>query len=497
MMLVATALSLQASATVARPFDVAEELEKDLPGNEGGEGVWVPQLKTAIEFLEKQDEEQRGLGGKVGLSASSDRAAKSRDVTTATADTPAAEETLLSEATAEAVSVSVDLNKGTYPRELRLTYQTDIKHKEGKLQEEFSKLLLNYDYHPRPYLEIFGFAERFDDSYLSIAARYEAGFGAKLEKEWGLAVTKKDRAALITYLRSAYGSDDTLPGNTPAPRDALWRVFRKDSAAAISTQDAQLGYATCVGACYEKPSSRPCERKCLATFYKECADLYAEDEDPKDATERQQKVNKCLAELECAREHGALTAAERHFARTPGATFGFASIDKLRAFLVRVHEIEDGYAKDHARLAFGFSTAVFTELERAADLSTPDVAEGVKTMNPPSDQRFRISLRPGILYRPVAELTLKSKVYFKLPIDDPHAPDGELDWRLESESSASLALPSEEGDPKVSLTASYNTRRDTAPPVFTVVLADPKDTSHVIEARRSHNQFNLELGIEF
>jgi hypothetical protein len=68
-----------------------------------------------------------------------------------------------------------------YPKEFRFDAGTNVQLRNDKLQENVTSLLINYDHHLETWLEIYGFAERFSDNYLSILQRYETGGGIKFE----------------------------------------------------------------------------------------------------------------------------------------------------------------------------------------------------------------------------------------------------------------------------------------------------------------------------
>jgi hypothetical protein len=109
---------------------------------------------------------------------------------------------------------SITLKKGYYPRQLRFNVKTKVQYQQGKLTENVTSYLLNYDYYMESYLEVYGFIERFTDTYLSIDHRFEIGFGVK--REWELLGFVKDKAAKeMTEIERLYqnlsaGQRDTL-----------------------------------------------------------------------------------------------------------------------------------------------------------------------------------------------------------------------------------------------------------------------------------------------
>lgn len=79
------------------------------------------------------------------------------------------------------IHAGVSIDKGLYPLELDLksNYQTVIKN--GVFEENVSDIDISMDYHPRVgnglFLETFVFLKRFNNTYLGIDQRFEAGTG--------------------------------------------------------------------------------------------------------------------------------------------------------------------------------------------------------------------------------------------------------------------------------------------------------------------------------
>jgi hypothetical protein len=86
--------------------------------------------------------------------------------------------------TKSTLASSIAFKKGEYPRQFRFNINTRVLYQEGNLEENVTSYLLNYDYYMRPKFEVYGFVERFTDTYLSIDHRFEIGFGIK--REWQL-----------------------------------------------------------------------------------------------------------------------------------------------------------------------------------------------------------------------------------------------------------------------------------------------------------------------
>jgi hypothetical protein len=81
------------------------------------------------------------------------------------------------------LEINTGVNKGYYPRTFQFNMGTTIQFKNKVLLEDVTKLQLSYDHYFSRWLKVYGFAERFADSYLSIKHRYEIGAGFKVEAE--------------------------------------------------------------------------------------------------------------------------------------------------------------------------------------------------------------------------------------------------------------------------------------------------------------------------
>jgi hypothetical protein len=75
------------------------------------------------------------------------------------------------------VGVELALRVGSYPGEFKFNADLAVDFQDGELSEDVSALKIAYDYYTNESLELFAFAERFKDSFLSIDQRYEVGVG--------------------------------------------------------------------------------------------------------------------------------------------------------------------------------------------------------------------------------------------------------------------------------------------------------------------------------
>lgn len=79
------------------------------------------------------------------------------------------------------INAGVDIDQGSYPFELDLSssFQTVIRN--GEFAENVSDIDISFDYHPQVgnglWLENYAYLKRFNNTYLGIDQRYEAGAG--------------------------------------------------------------------------------------------------------------------------------------------------------------------------------------------------------------------------------------------------------------------------------------------------------------------------------
>ncbi len=97
--------------------------------------------------------------------------------------------------------VELALRVGSYPGEFKFNADLAVDFQDGELSEDVSALKIAYDYYTNESLELFAFAERFKDSFLSIDQRYEVGVGFFFGGVGGLTPdgdTMNDKLALGT-----------------------------------------------------------------------------------------------------------------------------------------------------------------------------------------------------------------------------------------------------------------------------------------------------------
>lgn len=94
--------------------------------------------------------------------------------------------------TAADVSIAASITKGIFPRQFRFNFESSIQLENGKLDDDVTALILNYDYYINRRVEVYSFIERFSDSYMDINQRFEIGFGMKMQGEFCGLVDKTD-----------------------------------------------------------------------------------------------------------------------------------------------------------------------------------------------------------------------------------------------------------------------------------------------------------------
>ncbi|MDH3285787.1 MAG: DUF481 domain-containing protein, partial [Acidobacteriota bacterium] len=77
--------------------------------------------------------------------------------------------------------VDAAVKQGSYQGQLRFALGAQVEFKNETVEENVTNLVVNYDHYFRPWFEIYGFAERFSNSYMGIDQRWEGGGGILLE----------------------------------------------------------------------------------------------------------------------------------------------------------------------------------------------------------------------------------------------------------------------------------------------------------------------------
>lgn len=143
---------------------------------------WPKKVYYAIDFLKEYEKEVRPLNLSVHVAFDGNKAG---------------EEDLYK------LGLKTEMNYDTFPRAFRFQAGINVQLKNSKFQENVTTMLVNYDYHVFPWLETYGFVERFSDSYLSIQQRYEIGGGIKFELDL-LTPEWKKKSKIYKYASAAF-----------------------------------------------------------------------------------------------------------------------------------------------------------------------------------------------------------------------------------------------------------------------------------------------------
>ncbi len=79
------------------------------------------------------------------------------------------------------LGLGVGVTKEMYPGEFQFRTTTSLVIQDSKLQENVTVLNLSYEHYLAPWLEAYGFLERFANTFLGLQYRYEIGGGFKAE----------------------------------------------------------------------------------------------------------------------------------------------------------------------------------------------------------------------------------------------------------------------------------------------------------------------------
>jgi len=129
-----------------------------------------------------------------------------------------------------AIAIGAEISEGSYPGAFRFKLDTNLRFEDGKIEDSVGTLLLNYDRYVRPWFEAYIFAEAFNNSFMGIDQRWEAGGGALIE--WD-ARSRKRRDRFCegrTAGRDGYRGDDVFLTRDAAMRLEQFRAHLRDAA---------------------------------------------------------------------------------------------------------------------------------------------------------------------------------------------------------------------------------------------------------------------------
>ncbi len=126
--------------------------------------------------------------------------------------------------------LDANLDYTVYPNEFRFQAGTRVQFQDGAMNENMTTLLVNYDHYMKPWLEIYGFMQRFSDSYLSIQHRYDIGLGCKFEYNLSNSRRAKNKAEQYHSICKSLDYFETVVNSSlasPHDRDALKESVKK------------------------------------------------------------------------------------------------------------------------------------------------------------------------------------------------------------------------------------------------------------------------------
>jgi hypothetical protein len=152
----------------------------------------------------------------------------------------------------------------------------------------------------------------------------------------------------------------------------------------------------------------------------------------------------------------------------------------LTRFDQAVDELQRAVRDRDSRLIIGIAASLFAEIERA-DLDVISIPQPgtlpIDSMSSrislPSEQRYRLSIRPTLRWRPTSMINVRIFPYFKLPLDPPRRVvdangDERLDYRRDIFSELAWSLPqTQTGLENVEFVLTYNHYFDNVPPQLT------------------------------
>lgn len=342
------------------------------------------------------------------------------------------------------LDIDSEISKGIYPNEFRFKAGASIQLIDKTLKEDVTSLMVNYDHHFKPWLEVYGFVERFSNSYLSIKQRYEIGTGISFELDL-LDTTKKIDAEIKTYF------DEKKEENT------IRNKSEKDY------EEFRNIHANITDEVYEE------FRKYLDKF----------DKGPPDKKLAINLLRSKFEDLE-KEEKRIKQAFKKKYAKL---SVGLA--------MTLFSELEQAEIK-----------AYFDEKKEENGEQVIQKATETTSILLDMEHRFRFVLRPSIVVRPTDDLTLMAFKYFKYPLNRPYQ-NGKRDYRTDALIRAQLVLKKDAGGAeKVSLILEYQQHYDNFPPWLPPSKIDEYAHGKTLRegyeiAEDTHEEFKFVLKISF
>jgi hypothetical protein len=403
------------------------------------------------------------------------------------------------------VNVDARANRGIYPDELDFRFSSLVEVQDGDFKEYVSAMQLSYERYILPSVELFGFFERFSDAFLHLDQRYEVGLGMKLERN----LLDRSQDVFIAL------------GNHRAALEELSSGLLAEYAAAMGLSAAYAGRGgprTC-GAAAEAATgfyrrldrvsrgNAPSAEEWLALCAETMAAMSGEDG----------KEPAPPAGLRPPEQLPAATPIlmERLEGRAESLRLAWRRLGEI---MTLIDESRLAQEKASAKVSWGVSAALFYEADRARAAWRADEGffSDLDPVTLPSEQRFRLSVRPSFTWRPLPGLSFDVKYYFKLPVlyglRKTSLLDGKsrLDVRHDARFALSYVHPKPVWAARVGLAFEYNYAFDSVPsyldedvvreniltaPAFSGATLD--DILAALQKARRHGQAKLSLVVAF
>ena len=301
-----------------------EELRTQILGKDN-------KVKTLLDEIKKFDDTATGMTGEIAFGFNGDGTNRKSVFKT---------------------NVESKITVGGYPGEARFQSGAKIEFEEGKLEEDVTRSLANFDYYFSPRWEVFGFLERFSDNFLGIDERYEVGAG--FEWEW----------------------------NSSAQYESAYERIYKEAEEANRKAKAKRN---------SKNKDTNKKKRPARGFNKfkwdQCMKAYTSD-----GCKPMKKLHDAIENV-----------------KTSPSTIG-----KVAGKETFEHVFEDALEalrKKHSRWEVGLALSAFAEYEKFENIETeikiPEAS--MMTLLPDAEQRFRLSLRPSATYRPSQNVRIRNQ----------------------------------------------------------------------------------------
>ncbi|MGB9005714.1 MAG: hypothetical protein WCB96_08325 [Candidatus Aminicenantales bacterium] len=402
------------------------------------------------------------------------------------------------------VTVGVKVDRGIYPDELGFNFKSQMEVQKTGLKEYVSAMTLSYERYLCKYFEVFGFFERFANSYLHLNQRYEIGVGAK--GEWNPTFDREKRDEVKRFR-------------------SLIEKLEPYLAADIAVYEAiELTYCL--------PQDK--EKSIFDTIKIKAEELFNLWRDTARETEGngfnwKGRILSTLQEIEKKKLLENLLNGVPSDLKTELDDLCNA-YDQLRQMEKAQEEVEIAVEKLTTNISLGLSTAFFYETDSSqADWQETEIFKPAPaSFALPPEQRFRLSVRPSLALKPYPGLELYLAWYIKLPLFGKNMKSsyvvfndkGEINYDLWSQKKHCDARhdvqftikyePSLDWAANLAISLEYDFSYDVIPPyldssvIKDAVLTrsefidvDAADLLAALKKDQSHGQAKINIGISF